>query len=117
MIKKETSFIDLKQVKIDDPFFSRVQNVVIHTMLPYQERVLHDEVSGIRKSHVIKNFRIAAGDEKGTYYGRVFQDSDLAKWLEAVAYSLKMCIRDSHSSRSAKQALDSAPSGTRTLDK
>ena len=88
MIKKETSFIDLKQVKIDDPFFSRVQNVVIHTMLPYQERVLHDEVSGIRKSHVIKNFRIAAGDEKGTYYGRVFQDSDLAKWLEAVAYSL-----------------------------
>ena len=45
MIKKETSFIDLKQVKIDDPFFSRVQNVVIHTMLPYQERVLHDEVS------------------------------------------------------------------------
>ena len=44
MIKKETSFIDLKQVKIDDPFFSRVQNVVIHTMLPYQERVLHDEV-------------------------------------------------------------------------
>ena len=88
MIKKETSFIDLKQVKIDDPFFSRVQNVVIHTMLPYQERVLHDEVSGIRKSHVIKNFRIAAGDEKGTYYGRVFQDSDLAKWLEAVAWSL-----------------------------
>ena len=61
MVKKETSFIDLKQVKIDDPFFSRVQNVVIHTMLPYQERVLHDEVSGIRKSHVIKNFRIAAG--------------------------------------------------------
>ena len=54
MVKKETSFIDLKQVKIDDPFFSRVQNVVIHTMLPYQERVLHDEVSGIRKSHVIK---------------------------------------------------------------
>lgn len=88
MVKKETSFIDLKQVKIDDPFFSRVQNVVIHTMLPYQERVLHDEVSGIRKSHVIKNFRIAAGDEKGTYYGRIFQDSDLAKWLEAVAYSL-----------------------------
>ena len=37
---------------------------------------------------MIKNFRIAAGDEKGTYYGRVFQDSDLAKWLEAVAYSL-----------------------------
>lgn len=88
MVKKETSFIDLKRVKIDDPFFSRVQDVVIHTMIPYQERVLHDEVSGIKKSHVIKNFRIAAGDEEGTYYGRVFQDSDLAKWLEAVAYSL-----------------------------
>ena len=37
---------------------------------------------------MLRNYRIAAGEIEGTYYGRVFQDSDLAKWLEAVAYSL-----------------------------
>ena len=60
-------------------------------MLPYQEKVLHDEIPDIRPSHVIRNFRIAAGETSGTYYGRDFQDSDLAKWLEAMAYSLIIC--------------------------
>ena len=53
MVKKETSFIDLKQVKIDDPFFSRVQNVVIHTMLPYQERVLHEKSGSFHPLYLI----------------------------------------------------------------
>lgn len=89
MIPEKTNhFISLKQVKVQDPFFSPIQNVVIDTMIPYQEKALHDEIPGIKKSHVIKNFQIAAGEDGGTYYGRVFQDSDLAKWLEAVAYSL-----------------------------
>ncbi|MGS3630063.1 beta-L-arabinofuranosidase domain-containing protein [Enterobacter hormaechei] len=38
--------------------------------------------------HAIANFRIAAGLEQGEFYGMVFQDSDVAKWLEAVAWSL-----------------------------
>ena len=40
------------------------------------------------KSHCIENFRIAAGEKQGEFYGAVFQDSDVAKWLEAVAYTL-----------------------------
>ncbi|MEF2640178.1 MAG: glycoside hydrolase family 127 protein, partial [Lachnospiraceae bacterium] len=88
MVEKTNHFLSLKQVTIRDPFFSPVQNTVIHTMIPYQEKVLHDEIPDIRPSHVIRNYRIAAGEIEGTYYGRVFQDSDLAKWLEAVAYSL-----------------------------
>ena len=39
---------------------------------------------GAEKSHAIENFRIAAGESKGEFYGTVFQDSDVAKWLEAV---------------------------------
>ena len=39
-------------------------------------------------SHCIENFKVAAGLSDGTFHGFVFQDSDLAKWLEAVAYSL-----------------------------
>lgn len=40
------------------------------------------------RSHCIKNFEIAAGLREGEFKGAVFQDTDLAKWLEAVAYSL-----------------------------
>lgn len=88
MPEKQAMFIPLKQVTVQDPFFTPIQNIVTDRMIPYQEKVLHDEIPDIRQSHVIRNFRIAAGEEEGTYYGRVFQDSDLAKWLEAVAYSL-----------------------------
>ncbi len=90
MPEKTNSFIPLKSVKIQDTFFTPVQRVVMDTMIPYQEKALHDEIPDIKKSHVIHNLRIAAGDEEGKYYGRVFQDSDLAKWLEAVAYSLTL---------------------------
>jgi DUF1680 family protein len=45
-------------------------------------------VTEAEPSHAITNFRIAAGLEKGEFYGMVFQDSDVAKWLEAVAWSL-----------------------------
>ena len=31
---------------------------------------------------------LAAGEKQGEFYGAVFQDSDVAKWLEAVAYTL-----------------------------
>ena len=88
MPEKKIGFIPLKQVTVRDSFFTPVQQVVTDVMIPYQEKVLHDEIPDIKQSHVIKNFQIAAGELNETYYGRVFQDSDLAKWLEAVAYSL-----------------------------
>ena len=65
-----------------------MQKLVQDVVIPYQEKVLHDEIPGIEKSHAIENFRIAAGEAEGEFYGRVFQDSDVAKWIEAVAYSL-----------------------------
>ena len=88
MPRKTDLFKTVKDVSVHDPFFSRIQNVVIDTMIPYQKRALNDEIPDVKKSHCIENFRIAAGRSSGEYYGRVFQDSDLAKWIEAVAYSL-----------------------------
>lgn len=44
----------------------------------------------MEKSHALANFRIAAGLEEGEFYGMVFQDSDVAKWLEGVAYALEV---------------------------
>lgn len=75
---------------VKDSFWSYYQSLVRNTMLPYQYQVLNDSLDDpdIEKSHSFENFRIAAGLSKGEFYGFVFQDSDTAKWLEAVAYSL-----------------------------
>lgn len=90
MVLKSANKISVKQMKIKDDFWSRIQNIVIDTVIPYQEKILNDEIPGVEKSHAFKNFKIAAGIEKGDFYGMVFQDSDVAKWLEGAAYSLSI---------------------------
>lgn len=57
-------------------------------MIPYQWKALNDEIPGAPKSHSIENFKIAAGLAEGEFHGMPFQDSDLAKWIEAASYSL-----------------------------
>ncbi len=78
---------------IDDCFWNNYESLVNKVVIPYQEKVLKDEVPGIEKSHAIDNFKAAAqviqnGKCTDEFYGMVFQDSDVAKWLEAAAYSL-----------------------------
>lgn len=80
--------IELQQIKVEDDFWSARQQLVTDVVIPYQERILSDQVEGVKKSHAFANFRIAAGLENGEFYGMEFQDSDVAKWLEAVAYAL-----------------------------
>ncbi len=90
------------KIKITSDFWCRYRNLVRTEMIPFQWNVLND-TAGIKiekerlndegipseKSHAIENFKIAAGRTKGTHYGWTFQDSDVYKWLEAVAYSLR----------------------------
>lgn len=103
---------------ITDSFWQQKMEVVRTKMIPYQWEVLNDRVAEASPSYCIRNFRIAAKvnrekKEKGsefkhikstlngvcvwpedpkhledTFYGFVFQDSDLAKWIEAAAYTL-----------------------------
>ncbi|MDO5135963.1 MAG: glycoside hydrolase family 127 protein [Eubacteriales bacterium] len=80
----------LRRVKITDGFWKNYQSLVMDTVIPYQEKILNDEIPGVEKSHALANFRIAAGLEEGEFYGMVFQDSDVAKWLEGVAYALSV---------------------------
>ncbi len=80
--------MELTKVTIKDAFWTTMQQLVTDVVIPFQERVLNDEVEGVEKSHAIDNFRIAAGLKEGEFYGMVFQDSDVAKWLEGVAYAL-----------------------------
>lgn len=83
----------LKKFIITDGFLGRYEQLVKDAVIPYQEKVLKDEIAEVAKSHAIENFRIAAqiietGKADDEFYGMVFQDSDVAKWLEAAAYSL-----------------------------
>lgn len=80
--------LPLGHVRITDAFWSPRQRLMTDVTIPYMERLLRDEVPGAEPSHAIRNFRMAAGEEHGEFYGMVFQDSDVAKWLEAAAYSL-----------------------------
>ena len=82
--------IPLGSVVIRDAFWSPRQRLMTDVTIPYMERILHDQVPGAEKSHAVSNFRMATGEENGAFYGMVFQDSDVAKWLEAAAYSLAL---------------------------
>jgi len=82
--------VPLSRVHISDAFWSSRQKLMTDVTIPYMERILRDEVEGAEKSNAIRNFRMAAGEEDGEFYGMVFQDSDVAKWLEACAYSLAL---------------------------
>lgn len=78
----------LKNIRIDDGFWNRYLNLVTEKIIPYQWEILNDRVEGAEPSHCISNFEIAAGRKKGEFHGFVFQDTDLAKWIEAAAYTL-----------------------------
>jgi len=82
--------IPMNNVRITDTFWSPRQKLMTDVTVPYMEKILRDEVPGAEKSHAISNFRMAAGEASGEFYGMVFQDSDVAKWLEAAAYSLAL---------------------------
>ncbi len=107
----------LKDIRITDPFWQREQELVRTQVLPYQWEALNDRVPGAEKSYAIHNFRAAKAlrerskdpgfrapvfsgapfqilpedperPDPDRFYGFLFQDSDLYKWIEAVAYSL-----------------------------
>ncbi len=80
--------IDLKKIKIEDPFWSRHVDLVRKVIIPYQWDAMNDRIEDAEPSHCLANFEIAAGRKKGEFYGAVFQDTDIAKWLEAVGFSL-----------------------------
>ena len=65
----------------------RARSIASET-IPFQWKALNNEVPGVPRSHAVENFRIAAGEATGKPQGTIFQDSDVAKWIEAAAYSL-----------------------------
>jgi len=69
-------------------FWARLRETVRREGIPHQWEALNDRLPDAAPSYCMRNFRIAAGKEEGRHGGWMFQDSDVAKWLEGVAYSL-----------------------------
>ena len=88
MRTKKLNLLPLKALNVDDFFWNKYTGLVTKEIIPYQWKALNDEVADAEPSYCIDNFKVAAGLKEGTFHGWVFQDTDLAKWLEAVAYSL-----------------------------
>jgi len=96
--------LPLSAVCINDSYWNRYTRLIPEKVIPYQWEVLNDRQSDAPPSYCLKNFRIAAGEEKGRQQGMVFQDSDVAKWLEAVAYSLA-CKPDPELEKTADEVI------------
>lgn len=80
--------LQLKNIQITDRLFGEYVKRVGEKIIPHQWKILNDQLEGAAPTYCIHNFRIAAGEEKGKRRGVVFQDTDLYKWLESVAYCL-----------------------------
>ena len=80
--------VDLKKIRINDAFWSKHIRLVKEEVIPYQWNAMNDLIPDAEPSHCLENFKIAAGRKEGEFYGAVFQDTDIAKWLEAVGFSL-----------------------------
>ena len=90
------------KVTVSDRFWLKYRQLVKEEMIPFQWEVLNDRGNitieserddatiPTEKSHVIENFKIAAGLKEGNHYGWLFQDSDLYKWIEAAANTLAL---------------------------
>lgn len=63
-------------------FWKDVQDVTFRKTVP----TLRHMFDSPEISHVVENFRIAAGLDQGDFAGTVFGDGDFYKWLEAAMY-------------------------------
>lgn len=90
---------------IRNSFWNRYIDLVKNMVIPYQWDILNDRRKDAEPSHAIDNLRIAGGKMKGHFYGQVFQDSDVYKWLEAVG-NILMLERDPELEEKADSVID-----------
>jgi DUF1680 family protein len=73
--------VSVEDVHLEDSFWAPRLRMLHETTIPTQYRLMEE-------TGRLFNFRRASGKEKGDFKGFFFNDSDVYKWLEAVAFSL-----------------------------
>ena len=71
------------QVRWDGGLYAERFDTVADVTVPHLERMF----ASADISHVVENFRIAAGLAQGNFAGTVFGDGDFYKWFEAAVYT------------------------------
>lgn len=132
--KKISKVIDLKRIRVTDAFWKKEIALVRDTVIPYQWEALNDRVPESEPSYCMHNFKVAGRinrkkeqdpdyvqpvytdngfcvwpedpeNPEDRFYGFVFQDSDFAKWIEAVGYILQQ-FPDPELEKTADEAID-----------
>ncbi|MBO6101258.1 MAG: glycoside hydrolase family 127 protein, partial [Spirochaetaceae bacterium] len=83
----------INSVEVTGGFWKKYQKTAVENIIPYQEKAIKDQIEGIEPSHAVDNFinagkKLAGAKDYTDFYGMVFQDSDVAKWIEAASFSL-----------------------------
>lgn len=126
--------IGLKRIRVTDTFWKKEIELVREKVIPYQWEALNDRIPDAQPSYCMHNFKVAgeitkkAERETGyvpptytangfcvwpkeqeklgeRFYGFVFQDSDFAKWIEAVSYILQQ-YPDEELEKTADEAIE-----------
>ncbi len=82
------SALPLRDVSFDHGFLAGRARCVRETVIPQQWDALNDRIPGAERSGCVHNVQVAAGEKAGEFHGLFWQDSDLAKWIEAASFSL-----------------------------
>lgn len=80
--------LPLRDVCFDEGFLAERARCVRETVIPQQWEALNDRIPGAERSGCVHNVQVAAGEKTGTFHGLFWQDSDLAKWIEAASFRL-----------------------------
>lgn len=80
--------LPLSHVRLDHGFLAGRAQLVRDTVIPHQWEALNDRLPGAERSGCVHNLQVAAGEKAGKFHGLFWQDSDLAKWIEAASYRL-----------------------------
>ena len=103
-----------KHINITDAFWNEKIELIRTEVIPYQWNALNDKIENAEPSYSLRNLRLAKaciearkkgiktpvfptnewhykpnGKNENSFFGWIFQDSDLYKWIEAVSYSLQ----------------------------
>jgi DUF1680 family protein len=82
------SALPLSRVRFTHGLLAERARLVRDTVIPGQWEALNDRIPGAERSGCVHNLQIAAGEKPGQFHGLFWQDSDLAKWIEAASYRL-----------------------------
>jgi DUF1680 family protein len=90
--------LPLGSISLTKGFWSRKQEI-------NRQVSLRHGYEQLERAGNFNNLRLAAGSGEGEYLGPVFMDSDVYKWLEALAYDLAN-VRDPEVERMADETID-----------